>query len=314
MTLRLSSLRSLLSAGREVVRLFRTPATVFDDPQSAELSRQAAEARRAGRPERARALYRQVIDLHRNDLAALRALRDLAVEAGEWEEALVMEERVVALVPAVERPRENEWLAAIDYELGRAEAARGQTASAMGRFRAALRADRHFLPAALALGDVCEASGDQREALRVWERALETEPAGPLLLRLERVHRREGRPSKMIALYRAALERAPDDLALAVALGRVYFELEMLDEAAEQFERVEVKAPHLPVVHAYLAAVFERRGETREAFEEYRRALRLAGAYEWPQRCRLCGASAVVWQERCPQCRRWNTLRPVDGR
>ncbi|MBI3634679.1 MAG: tetratricopeptide repeat protein [Candidatus Rokubacteria bacterium] len=314
MTSLLPSLRTLLDVGRDVVRLFRTPPTAFDDPQSTELARQAAEARRAGRPDRARALYRQVLDLHRNDLQALRALRDLAADAGDWDDALAMEERVLALVPGVERPRENEWLAAITYELGRVEGARGQAAAAIGRFRTALRADRMFLPAALALGDAHEASGDHREALRAWERAFDIEPSTPLLLRLERAYRREGSPSRMIGLYRAAIDRAPDDLGLAMALGRVYFELEMLDEAADQFEKVELRAPHLAVVHAYLAAVFERRGQVRDAFEEYRRALRLSGTYDWPQRCHACDATVAVWQDRCPQCRRWNTLRSVDGR
>ncbi len=37
----------------------------------------------------------------------------------------------------------------------------------------------------------------------------------------------------------------------------------MLDEAAEQFQKVEVRAPELPVVHAYLGAIFERRGQFR---------------------------------------------------
>ena len=149
-----------------------------------------------------------------------------------------------------------------------------------------------------------------REAVRTWERAAEAQPALPVLGRLERVYRKEGRPSRMIALYRAASERAPDNLALAVALGRVYFELEMLDEAADQFEKVEVRAPDMPIVHAFLGAVFERRGETRDAFEEYRRALRLGHAFDWPHECAACGVRAPVWDDRCPQCDRWNTLRP----
>lgn len=305
----LLSLRTLLDVGRDVVRLFRTPATAFDDPQSTELARQAAEARRAGRGDRARALYRQVLELHRNDLSALRALRDLAAEAADWDEALLMEERVLALVPAVERPRENEWLAAITYEQGRAEAAGGQTASAIARFRGALRSDRTFLPAALGLGDAHETAGDPREALRVWERAFEIEPSAPLLLRLERAYRREGRPSRMIGLYRQAIERAPDDLGLAVALGRVYFELEMLDEAADQFQKVEVQAPDLAPLHAFLGAIYERRGQPADAFEEYRRALRLARGFDWPHRCSACGAEHTGWQDRCPRCGRWNTSK-----
>jgi lipopolysaccharide biosynthesis regulator YciM len=168
------------------------------------------------------------------------------------------------------------------------------------------------VPASLALGDALEAGGDMREAVRVGERAAEREPSLPVLARLERAYRLEGRPSRMIALYRAAVERAPDDLAVAVALGRVYFELEMLDEAADHFEKLEVRAPGIPVVHAFLGAVFERRGETQEAFEEYRKSLRLAQAFTWPHRCRHCRALASTWEHRCPRCGRWNALRPVD--
>ena len=118
----------------------------------------------------------------------------------------------------------------------------------------------------------------------------------------------------MIALYRDASERAPENLALSLALGRVYFELEMLDEAADQFEKVEVRAPGMPMVHAFLAAVFERRGETRDAFEEYRRALQLAQAFDWPHECVECGAAGSAGTDRCARCRRWNTVRPASPR
>ena len=68
-----------------------------------------------------------------------------------------------------------------------------------------------------------------------------------------------------------------------------------------------------PVCEATLGAVFERRGETREAFEEYRRALQLGHAFDWPYRCEACGASAPMWQDRCAQCHRWNALRPLGA-
>jgi lipopolysaccharide biosynthesis regulator YciM len=202
-------------------------------------------------------------------------------------------------------------LAAIHYELGRLEAERGHAAAALNHFKSALRADRGFVPAAVALGDAQEHAGDVREAVRTWERTAEVEPALVLLGRLERVFRNEGRPSRMIALYRAAAERAPDNLALAVGLGRVYFELEMLDEAADQLEKVEVRAPDAPSVHAFLGATFERRGEDREAFAEYRRALHLARGFDWPHACTGCGAAAAAWDDRCPRCHRLNTVKPA---
>jgi lipopolysaccharide biosynthesis regulator YciM len=272
------------------------------------------EARRAGRLDEARTLFRHVAQRWPAHRGALHELRDLAVEARQWDEAIAVQQQLMALAPPADRATEAAWLAVEHYELGRLELARGEAASAVGHFKAALRADPKFTPAVVALGDAYEAGGDSREALRTWERAVEARPALPLLARLERAYREQARPSRMIALYRSASERAPDDLALAAALGRVYFELEMLDEAADQFEKLEVRAPDLPVVHAFLGAVFERRGETREAFEEYRRALRLGHGFDWPHRCTACGAVSPRWQDRCGGCRRWNTLRPSQTR
>jgi len=207
--------------------------------------------------------------------------------------------------------REDE--AALLHEAGRTELAHGRPAAALACFRNALRVDRDFLPSLVALGDAYDGAGDRREAVRAWERAAETHPALPVLARLERAYREDARPSRMIALYQEAATRAGDDLSLAIALGRVYLELEMLDEAADQFEKVEVRAPDLPVVHAYLGAVFERRGDHAAAFEEYRRALRLGHAFEWPHACAACGAAVAGWRERCERCHRWNTVQPARG-
>src|SRR5207244_1708405 len=234
------SLGSLVAVGHRALRvlgLARAPASGENDPQAIEAMRRAEAARATGGLEEARTLFRYVVQRWPAHVGALHALRDLAVEAREWD-----------------------------------------------------------------------------EAVRTGERAAEVHPVLPLLARLERAYREQDRPSRMIALYRAAAERAPDDLGLAAALGRVYFELEMLDEAADQFEKIEVRAPDLPTVHAFLGAVFERRGDTREAFDEYRRALRLAHGFDWPHRCTACGAAAPRWQDRCVACRRWNTLRPASPR
>jgi lipopolysaccharide biosynthesis regulator YciM len=312
-----ASLSALLTLGRQFAeRLRGRPAVraAVDDPQARDAMRRANEARRAGRLDEARTLYRHVLQRWPHHAEALRTLRDLAIDERNWDEAIALQERLLAIAPPSDRATESSWLAVGYYELGRLELARGAAAAAAGHFKAAVRADRGFVPASVALGDAYEAAGLHRDAIRTWERAAESDPALPLLARLERAYRQDARPSRMIALYRDAASRAPDDLALAAALGRVYFELEMLDEATEQFEKLEMRAPDMPVVHAFLGAVFERRGEGRAAFEEYRRALRLGHAFDWPHRCHACSATAPTWQDRCPQCQRWNTLRPSQGR
>jgi lipopolysaccharide biosynthesis regulator YciM len=212
-------------------------------------------------------------------------------------------------VPREERTTETAWLAGAQYEMGRALLLEGNAHGAIGRFRDAQRTRPDFEPAALALGDAHVAAGDTREAVRVWERALEKQPLSPLLARLEHVYRSDGRPAKLLSLYRETEARHPDNLEVAFGLGRVYFELAMLDEAAEQFQKLEVRAPDLPAIHAYLGAIFERHGQPREAFEAYRRALRFPEGFQWRHHCVACGATQPSWFDRCPSCRSWNTSR-----
>jgi protein O-GlcNAc transferase len=269
----------------------------------------AEDYRQTDRPDEAAALLERLLSRDRDHLTALRALRDLSVAEGRWQRALELQERIGALW-GDDRRREQGTLAAIQYEVGRMLLAAGQIQPAIGRFREALRTHGDFLPAAVALGDAHLKAGDDREALRVWERAVETQPVLPLLARLEQVYRAEGRPTRMIALYQEAGARAPESLPLAFALGRVYFELAMLDEAADQFQKVEVRAPDLPGLHAFLGAIFERHGQTAEAFEEYRRALTLTGVFAWPYHCTACEVDHASWVDRCPSCRNWNTPRP----
>ncbi len=270
----------------------------------------ADDYRRLGRPDDAVATYRRVLELDHAHLTALRRLREVAAERGRWDDALEAQERLARLVPRDARAAEEGWLAAIHYELGRALLTGGSHAAAIGRFKDAIRVQPDFLPAILALGDTYLGSGDAREAAKVWERALEIEPAPALLSRLEQLHRGEGHPARMIAVHQDAAKRHPENLAVAFGLGRVYFELAMLDEAAEQFEKIEVRAPGLPVIHAFLGAVFERRGQAPEAFEEYRRALGFTETMDWPHHCSGCASSHPAWVDRCPTCRRWNSSRP----
>ena len=249
--------------------------------------------------------------LHPPEARPGRAERDALIDRRRWAEALEVQTLVVAGVERDQRTAEEAMLAGLHYELGRERLELSDRAAAVSQLKDALRIQPGFVPAALLLGDAHLKAGEPREATRVWERAAAaSQSALPLLARLEQLHRSEGRPTRMISLYQDALARHPDNQALAFGLGRVYFELAMLDEAAEQFQKMEVRAPDLPQIHAYLGAILERRGQFRDAMEEYRRALRLSDSVEWPHRCAACGAVHSRWVDRCPSCRRWNTLQP----
>jgi hypothetical protein len=197
------------------------------------------------------------------------------------------------------------------YSAGKHQLEAGSAREAIRHFREALRRDRHFGPAHLLMGDAHERLGERKEAIRTWERGVEQTALLPLLLRLEQVSRAEGRPSRMIALYQNALSRFPHDHAVAFHLGRVYFELSMLDEAREQFLKIETALPGLPSLHAYLGAIFERRGQARQACQEYENALQRGGLFEWPYICSGCGLTVSAWSDRCGGCGRWNSFHPL---
>jgi lipopolysaccharide biosynthesis regulator YciM len=295
-------------------RLFGAPRRRGADPELVQSWLAEAEAaRQAGHLEEAMALYRRVLGERGGHAVALRGLREAARAAGHSAEAINAQQQLVNAVASQERAVEAQRLATLHYEQASEDLKGGRHDAAIPHLKSALRWARDFVPATVALGDAQTLLGERREALRTWERALEGQPSLPVLARLERAYREDGRPTRMIALYREATIRAPEDLALAVALGRVYLELEMLDEAADQLERVEVRAPDLPIVHAYLAVVFERRGDLAEACAEYRRSVELARLLDWPHRCEGCQATSAGWQDQCPACRRWNTLRPIQS-
>ena len=178
-----STLRSFIGSIRDIGGLFaalpidwssllqRRATPREDDPETRDLFRRAGEARAEGRREEAAVLYRAVRARRADHVGALRGLRDLAAESSRWPEALDAEETLVDVVPAAERRSEHEWLAAFHYEQGRADLMAGRLAAAIGHFRQAVRVDRDFVPASLALGDTASARRHYERFVRMWKDA-----------------------------------------------------------------------------------------------------------------------------------------------
>ena len=102
----IASLRTILSLGRQLARWFGGPdsaATGAADPQAAEAMRRAREAHQGRRPDEARALYRHVLQRWPHHADALRGLRDLAIEARDWDEAVAVQQRLIAVAGPSDR-------------------------------------------------------------------------------------------------------------------------------------------------------------------------------------------------------------------
>lgn len=88
-------------------------------------------------------------------------------------------------------------------------------------------------------------------------------------------HARNGDPGRAVEIYRGGLENAPDDVPLLTNLARAHQLSGNEEEAAAVLARIEDFEHQNPFFYAYLGEAALARGDTREALEALRDALRI---------------------------------------
>lgn len=117
-------------------------------------------------------------------------------------------------------------------------------------------------------------AGDSRiEDLR---RRVQKDPASIAFAQLAEECRRAGEYEEAVAVARAGLATHPGYLSARVTLGRALIELNQLDDARVELERVLKSAAENLAAIRGLADIHHRRGDLAEALARYRAALALA--------------------------------------
>ena len=96
-----------------------------------------------------------------------------------------------------------------------------------------MRMDNGFLPAYLGTAEVIMTKGETEEAINLLEKGFEQLNSVILLARLEDLLISVGEPGRLIRFYKNALTRSPQDNGLKFLLGKLYYRLEMVDDAIE---------------------------------------------------------------------------------
>lgn len=250
-----------------------------------------------------------VLRIDSDHLTALIRRRDLLIRMEKWVDALDVQHRLAKNAwPAADAKAQADLLVGCHYEVGRQLLERGQPDKARRYFRGAIKKDRGFLPAYIGLGEILIHEGKITSAAEILERVFTKTRNVILLHRLEEIYLELGEPEEIIRIYQAAIQQEPHNSVLQFYLGKLYYRLEMVDEAFDLLSAIEGPQDQLADFHKIMANLQLRRHNMEEAVLELKKALGFRKRVVVPYRCLNCRAEAIEWSGRCPSCRQWNTF------
>ncbi len=115
-------------------------------------------------------------------------------------------------------------------------------------------------------------------------------------------------PDQAIEVLRRAVAGSKSDLGPRFHLAKLYYRLEMLDDALAEFTALQERVSAAPILAYYMAKIHERRNRFDQANTCYRRIVREQNLLASQFRCLTCGRDSRSWSERCAACGQWNTV------
>ncbi len=263
---------------------------------------------RAGRLNDAQKYLNTILKIDEANLTALYKKRQILESLSRWEELIDLERAIIKNTKD-ERLRdiEKDYLAGYKYEYGRWCAERKEYEKAKKAFRTAIRIKKDFIPAYIGYAEVLISEELIDDAVEFLSKSFDETNSAILLARLEDLLISQGEPGRLLRIYRSQTSRRQGDTLLTFLLGKLYYRLEMIDDAVEIFRTIESQGISFPELHRLLGDIYLKRKQIEKAAIEFRKVterktLRLNYC------CSTCGYTSETWSGRCPQCKLWNTF------
>jgi lipopolysaccharide biosynthesis regulator YciM len=306
------ALGALFRSKGEIERAIRLHKSLLDRADIDEVTRTQVtfelglDYRKAGLLERAITTFGEVLSLDADAAHAYRELQRLYEESGDWGRAYDMQRQVARRTGE----RADSVLSHHLVEMGQSHEQRGDLEEAARAYRKALSIDEASVHASLALGRLLVRSGDAREAIAHYERAMARSPAISTVIypRLEEAYRQIGEEARYERLLRERVVQDEADIFARFALAQWLRRRGRLAEAIDELRRAIAERPDFIEARKELGDVLRSSGtpdDLRRAYEE------LLDAVVRPMRsyqCRQCGYEAADLEWKCPQCQRWDTI------
>lgn len=263
-----------------------------------------------GDMERARVVLGKIIAINKSSLSAWRKLRSLYIKESNWPKALEAQQRVEKLLDGRD-PRERaerRFGKGIRYEIAATHLEEDRAKDAVALLRKILKDDPQFIPAHVKLGEALLVLGQDPEAIQAWYRGFELTGSPIFLTVLEEHYLRQEQPLAAIEALKRCISETQADTLPRFYLGKLYFRLEMLDDALAVLSTLEGRASYAPTLHYLIGRIHERRGNHREAASEYRKVIKEMDLVQLDYRCGSCSATVLDWHPSCAACGEWNAV------
>lgn len=265
-----------------------------------------------GDDEVAEQIYERVIrDFPGQGLTIYRRRRDRALLERDWSRAGVMQERIDTLLEqagTVSTPREQEVARGLHYQKAVSWLAADRHQDALRMLDELLVKSPAFLPALILRGEVLLASGAGDEALTAWREGFAQSGRPVFLQRIEDHFIEREDPLRAIETLHELIAAGGNDLLPRFFLGRLYYRLEMHDEAHKTLSAIADRVRSSPTYHYLLGRIHERRGDETQALAAYRTSLRQSGLTQTEYVCSSCRERREDWADRCDSCGCWDSL------
>ncbi len=305
--LRLGKIHRIERNFNEAIRLHRK-ARSYDDQNIEVLLALSHDLEDAERFEEAMQFLNEVIELDGTNLTALVRLRDISMQLQHWEEAHGLQEKILKLhLSDTDKDKEHLKLLGIKYECGKQLLKKGDASAARRQFKSAIKQDKTFLPAHIGLGDTHFSEGKTKVAAALLEKSYEMTGDLILLLRLEDFFIETGEPERILKIYHEAIDKNRHSIVLKFYLGKLYYRLEMIDDAFDTLVELEPQVENFPDLYKIIGNIHVRRGDLAFAVDAFKKGLKLKNRIMVPFYCPKCDFHTVEWSGRCGRCGDWNT-------
>jgi tetratricopeptide (TPR) repeat protein len=256
-----------------------------------------------------------ILEIDDANLSAMYRKRDILEKQGRWDDLVYLQKSILKNEHTEkDKKREQQNLIGYKYEYGRHSLETNQLEKAKKAFKTVLRIDKDFIPATLGLAEVMLREGDSEEAINLLEKSYENSSSKIVLARLEDLLITLGEPARLITIYKEGISRNPNDPVTKFFLGKLYYRLEMIDDAFETLFGMDILGVAYPELHQLLGNIYLRRNLPEKAASEYRKVIDVKKPFRLPYCCGKCGSTSDEWSGRCSRCRQWDTYQfNLDG-